>query len=525
MILKSTYRFLVLLLFSQSLTAQVDNAFFFGKLKDADSGEPIVFATIQVKNASLGVISNKDGGFKIPFGFTLKGEAIEVSCIGYLTKTVRFTELITGALNTILLVPSTIELNETIVTSNRKDKLTSKKIVRYALDRISQDYDNEPFGLVGYYRDYQLQQEEYLNLNEALIGVFDQGFKNADYNSTQFAMYDYVPRSDFKVDSFAAKPYDFITGDKYIPDATLNTDSAVNELVLLFLHDVIRNHKVEAYSYVYTLVDDFMKEHRFLDFETTSFDTQGVYKIKFKKKDLPFKIEGTIYIDQHSYAIRKLDYAAFKQKRIDGTSPRYSAKDPELLYEILVEYKEHESKMYLNYISFHNLFTLVRQPEFFIEGGVVNRFRGELKVFLNRPASNWPDRFKVFFKNKPMAIVGIRKLDSSTLVFTFSQKNSQQQRDLDLFFSKVENDEEALRHIRINTLFDYKGNYLGERESQVFDQFREFFTQKVLLQPPFQKKDAKMVVKSKPLGDGDQPITNLALGDEFWMNTPLKGKQ
>lgn len=54
------------------LTAQDYKDFFYGKLMDSTTTEPVVFATVRLKNMALGVISNNDGSFKIPKVFQFK---------------------------------------------------------------------------------------------------------------------------------------------------------------------------------------------------------------------------------------------------------------------------------------------------------------------------------------------------------------------------------------------------------------------------------------------------------------------
>ena len=69
----------VVFLTPSSLYSQDEN-FIRGKLLDKKTGEPIVFATIRVKDKALGVISNKDGGFKVPLEFQYQGlEGLDLS--------------------------------------------------------------------------------------------------------------------------------------------------------------------------------------------------------------------------------------------------------------------------------------------------------------------------------------------------------------------------------------------------------------------------------------------------------------
>lgn len=180
--------FLLLVTFSACGFSQVDDQFNSGFLLDAGTGEPVVFATIRVKGKALGVVSNSDGGFKVPVAFQLKGEELEISSMGYETKTIVFSELKKNSINQIFLDPSIFQLQETVVTGNRK-RLSARKIIKKAIANIPNNYPVDPIHMVGYYRDYQLKKEEYVNLNEAIVGIYDEGFEEKDYLTTQYELY------------------------------------------------------------------------------------------------------------------------------------------------------------------------------------------------------------------------------------------------------------------------------------------------------------------------------------------------
>lgn len=419
-----------------------------------------------------------------------------------------------------------MRLSETVVSAKRSRTPTAKQIIRYALERIPDNYDNSPFALTGYYRDYQLKDQEYVNLNEAIIRVFDGGFKNENYHNTEFALYEYSKNHDFIIDSFAAKPYDYSSRDKFIPDANLYGSYMANELVLLFIHDAIRNRGIKAYSFVYSLVEDFLDEHRFLKVKNTTYGNQAVFQIGFKKNAVPFEVRGTIYIDQDDFAIRKLDYTVYKQGQLESDSSFvYSSAKKDLLYEILVEYQGHNEHMYLNYISFHNQFKLIRPPKFFITNAIMDSSKKTIDLILNRPATNWPDLrlkdFTVLYQGKKLKIDGVSQMDPSRYSIRFPKKNPKQQRQLNLLFSKLEDEGKASLQFHLDKMVDSEGNRLGARQSELLNQFREFFTQRVSKDENDIAERAR-IVKTKSLGDTLQPFVKIGSKKEFWMNTPLR---
>ncbi|MEM1336876.1 MAG: carboxypeptidase-like regulatory domain-containing protein [Bacteroidota bacterium] len=528
--LKEIGVFTILLFVFGLLPAQKEDDFFYGKLIDAKTGEPVVFATVRLKTKALGVISNNDGSFQVPTEFQFKGDELEISSMGYQTMNIAFSDLEEDIVNLIYVKRAIFELAETFVAGRKKRKPTAKQIIRYALDRIPDNYQNDSFGLIGYYRDYQFKDKKYINLNEALVKVIDKGFIEDDYRNIQFGLFDYETNLDFKIDSFAAKPYDYSNRDKFIPSATFGETYAPNELVLLFIHDAIRNHDIDAYSYVYTMVEDFIKEHRFSKVENTSYGDQKVYQIDFRKTELPFQVKGTIYIDHSTFAIRKLDYAVYKQKQDDSSPSRFSTTKKELLYEILVEYQWFKDRMYLNYISFHNQFKLIRPPRFFIKDialefppkNLRSLIKKRMKVMLNAPASNWPTDVLVRYQGEPLKIEDSFQQDSTSFTLEFAEKTQKQKALVNLLFSTEKDTMKRSLEIKVPQLIDEGGNRLGERESEIIDQFREFFTQRIIYDTTQVVPDSLLVKKKFSLGVREQPRLKQQFDEDFWMNTPLK---
>ncbi|WP_350287386.1 carboxypeptidase-like regulatory domain-containing protein [uncultured Croceitalea sp.] len=525
--MKPTPFFYVLLVFFftfSGLSAQ-DGVYLKGVLKDADTREPVVFATVRIKGKALGVISNQDGGFLIPETLAQEGTVLQVSSMGYETKEIPVSALEVSGISTILLRAAVEQLPETVVTAKRRGRLSARKIIQYALEKIPENYPTTPFGLVGYYRDYQLQRHAYSNLNEAIVAVFDKGFQSDDYKQTQYGMYSYKKNTEFKIDSFAAKPYDYGAQDKIIPNASLISDYGGNELVILHIHDAIRNHNVRAYSFVHKLVEDFVREHRFSSVSQTSYGDEQVYKIRVKKMMLPFRVEGAIYIDKKDFAIRKLDYAVYKKepdKNPDGPND-YSGEE-KLLYEILVEYTKVDGLMYLNYISFHNKFRLIRPPVFRIEEIVLDKDLGYLQIKLNRPAMSFdrlkPSDIRLSYAGQFLKPADWILVDSTEIGLKLNAK--QQTRLKDMVYSEKEVTKRPKILLQIEKLVDKDGNQLGERKIDILDQFREFFTQKIMEGETVKPPENKLMLKTKPLYDASQPMLNRKASDSYWMNTPLR---
>lgn len=235
-----------------------------GRLLDAKTNEPIVFASIRLKGRALGVITNKDGSFRIPTKYKEYGEILEFSSMGYQTKEIPIDALEQDKLNLIVLDPGVIGLKEAIVEGKDKSRrrLGATEIVKRAIRAIPSNYPRRLHAVIGYYRDYQLKKEEYVNLNEAILEVVDSGFDRNDHATTKVRLYNYRSNDDFERDREGSFKYDYNNYTKYIDKAFLFNYGG-NEFSILRIHDAIRNHAINSYDFVNVMDRDFISNHFF----------------------------------------------------------------------------------------------------------------------------------------------------------------------------------------------------------------------------------------------------------------------
>ena len=355
---------LFLFLLGGFLVAQ-ESQFIRGQLIDSRTGDPVVFASIRIKGRALGVISNADGGFKIPLKYKTYGDTLEISSMGYEQIELLIHDLPESEHHILKLNPGILSLSEAIVTAKKKRKLTARQIVRKAIGAIPENYPVEPFSTVGYYRDYQLDSLNYVNLNEAILEVFDEGFDTVDSVTTRVKIYDYIENNDFERDTLALQSYNYKSkgGRKVIDKAFLSAYGG-NEFTILRVHDALRNYKVNSYSFIHRLKSDLLSEHKFKRESDTYFEGEPLYTISFSKLLLNYSAYGRIYISKRNFAIHKMEYTVYdrNKKLPKGLVNRHKTRN-QLIFEITEEYRHKKDKLYLNYISFHNTFQLWDPPK------------------------------------------------------------------------------------------------------------------------------------------------------------------
>ncbi len=394
-----------------------------GRLLEEKTRSPIVFASIRITDRALGVISNEDGSFRIPLRYKEYGDVIAISSMGFLTKEIPINTFLLDTLNTVFLEQAPMALEEAIVFGEKKRRkvLKPKEIVRKAIDAILDNYPTTPYTQVGYYRDYQMEKDAYVNLNEAIIEVFDQGFKAMDSSTTKAVLYEYKENMDFRRDSMAILPYNYEKGTKIIDKGYLSSYGG-NEFVILNVHNAIRNYKVNSYSFVHRFDTDLLNEHEFRKEKDTYTGGELVYRIGFEKTLPGYKAYGELYISKYDYSIYKMAYAVYDTSKYGKYEKSdYARNKEDLTLEVVTEYNRQGDKMFLNFISFHNTFKVREPPKFTLnqvklngsKGCFVLRFNKELDPTIEQKTSN----YKVVFGGKRIKIERIVLVDNMVRIY------------------------------------------------------------------------------------------------------------
>ena len=533
--------FLLLILTTLQTFGQSD--FLKGKLIDTLTNEPIAFATVAVKDKAVGVISNLDGSFSVPERFKNFGDTLRISSMGYDKREILISKLSFNIATRIYLQPSIFELKEAVVKAKRKRLPSAQKIVKRAIENIPKNYPFQSFSTVGYYRDYQLDSLGYLNLNEALLEVFDAGFDEIDMFTSKIRIYDYVQNESFRRDSLADDPYNYTDWRKVIDNAYL-PDRGGNEFEILRAHDAIRNYKLNAFDFVNNMSKgDILRYHAFKKLEDTYSDEEYLFTIKITRTEPGFTARGTIFVAKNDYAIHKFQYALYDDaKKNSDRLLQQEGINGQLIFEVTTEYKRgQEDKMFLNYISFHNSFRLAEPPKFAVKHVTVLPDRGAFAIRFNNALAHEGTRFgddvkrkvgeaKAYekrwynfkYNDKKIKFRNIRIVNDST-VYLFPKMDSIplkiMMREL-VTMNKENKDMSSALKFRVSGLRNVDGNSLNVGEYKDYNQFREFFVQEVKTNTTIPRVSLFMD-KRKPIFK-DQPISRPDNFEDYWMNTPLQ---
>jgi hypothetical protein len=478
---------------------------------DVISQAPIIFATIRFKNSDNGLVADENGNFRLPYKYKKLQRVILVSSIGYKSLEISTSVLKDLELNIIKLMPKVEKLDEITLTINNKtsgEYISPKKIINRAINSIKSNFPTTSHSYIGYYRDYQLLNNKYFNLNESIIEVFDAGFQTnkLKYKDNQTLLYKYINNKNFAVDSMMTVAYDN-KKHKFIKDASISPLGG-NELNILNIHNPIRNYNKKSFSFIYIFKDNFLYNHEFRLKEKVFLDNIPIYKIAFfaKKNITGIKnsAKGIIYISSENYSIYKIEYNGYKN---NSEKPFYSLK---------LEYLPKNGKMYLNYISFNNRFQIRDKNNFKIDDlsfdKVENAFYVTFSNEINKTSAMNLNNFKFIYNNRKLKINKINFISGNNI-------------KISLINGTIPNinefNEASMQNLKykIKNITDIANRKLNRSTTITINQFRELFVQEVFPSKQL-PSDVILVDKTMPLSKSEK--NNFGEKEKYWINSPLK---
>jgi hypothetical protein len=486
-----------------------------GKVIDSNNRKPVPFATIKLKTKQLGVYANANGDFKIINNPEFLNDSLIISCIGFRRHSVAFKDLNPDKINQIILSPSVYGLAEVKIEA-KKVKLNSVTIVSRAITNIRKNYPVKPFSYIAYYRDYQKRDDNYINLNEAIIQTLDGGF-NTKSVSNQYHLLDFRKNNDFP--RLNVSPYyENYTGPelnidyKNIPGAVLG-DQYGNELFILMVHDALRNYNARSFSFIDTFNQDFLFNHSFSDPVAIYNNNLLLYRIPFSGRSNAtgsfLQVSGAIYIQPKDYTIHKLEYSCSYDEK---------GKEPKPMFKVDIEYgyeNSVDSLMCLKYISFNNIFNVIeiddnkylkiRDSYWSDSDSKVPVITIAFNRFIDTVSAVRKENYEINMGRKEAKIISVKVKDKNKVMVELVDDNFDKLRDSCVVEAK--------------NIKDIDGNIIGRRKTVELYQFRELFVQEYNKLP----LSDSCFIRYLPL---EQNCISKYTGVyNYWMNTPEKPAQ
>jgi hypothetical protein len=481
-----------------------------GKVISSTTSAPVPFATIKLKYNQLGVYANAEGDFKVAQNPEFQNDSLIVTCIGFKQRSLAFKDLSDRTSNKIFLTPMVYDLGEVKVIASRA-RLSGAAIIRKAIRRIINNYPVNPYSYIAYYRDYQKKENNYINLNEAIIQTLDNGF-NSESISNKYRLLDFRKNTDFPRMNISpyyglSDSHDSNNSNKTIPDAILG-DQYGNELFILMVHDAIRNFNIRSFSFVETFSTDFIMNHSFSEPVSVFDNNLLLYKIDFEAKYRltgdSLQASGAIFIQPKDYSIHKLEYSCFYKNKGEGLKKMFNI-DVEYGYE-----NSDDSLMCLKYISFNNIFNVMDSDD--------NTYFRVMDSYLDNH-TNLKSTVVLYLNNMIDPVSASRKEHYEIMVGKKAVKIDHiQVTGKHLYIRLKDNDlKNGLDSVRVTVrnIKDVNGNILDKRKSIELYQYRELFVQEY--NKPLPLKDS-CYMQYLPLEKNC--LSKYSGNEKYWMNTP-----
>jgi len=249
-----------------------------GKVIDAESRAPLVFATVAVKETNVAIVTNIDGEFTLKIGDLSTSKTLEVSFVGYKNKSVLLSELKENGKNIIALEAAPIPIKEIVVKP-----LDPVNVVAKAIENINKNYESVPNLMTAFYRETIRKNRTYVSIGEAVVEVFKAPYNN-DLRFDGARIYKGRKGADVeKMDTVLFK----LQGG---PVSVLDLDLAKNS------ESVLTKEAMKDYDYKLTgVVEINGKPHYVIDF------------IQKPSVENPLFM-GSLYIEMDSYAITEAEF-------------------------------------------------------------------------------------------------------------------------------------------------------------------------------------------------------------------------
>lgn len=291
---------------------------------DEITQEAIPFATVSLRDYSIGVITNIQGEFVLKIPPSLSHQEIIISHIGYENK-FEIVDNIKNRNTVFQLKQSFVSIQEVIIR-----KTDAVFLIKSALKKTSENYSSKPNYMTAFYRESVQRAGEFMFFSEAVLKIYKSSYSNEN------------TKDQIKVLK-SRKMKNITISDTIV----LKLKSGLQSAMVL---DIVKN-KIE-----------FLQEENFIYYnykmtDIVTYDNRTSYAIDFEQKEniIDALYKGTIYIDTENLAIIGAEFKINPQKVSKAQSNFVIKKTRGMKLRIIdtkyiVSYRLINNKFYLSHV-------------------------------------------------------------------------------------------------------------------------------------------------------------------------------
>ena len=308
-----------------SVLAQQEEEFkqYRGKVIDASTKKPLVFATLALEGTNISTISNTEGEFLLKIPKDKSTGTVTISFLGYESKTVALSDLKSNK-NKISLDISVTQLLEVNINAPKD----ARALVRETLAKKGDNYFDDPTLMTAFYRETIKKRRRNVSLSEAVVNIYKTPYKSLRKDAVE--LYKARKSTDYsRLDTVALK----LQGGPF------------NALYV----DIMKYPE-------YIFATELFEYYEFSFDRSTRINDKLIYVIKFKQRpgiDDPY-YKGELFIDVENKTLTSAIYTLNITNR-EKASKLFVRRKPakvdvwptEVAYR--VDYREKEGKWYYGY--------------------------------------------------------------------------------------------------------------------------------------------------------------------------------
>jgi hypothetical protein len=319
-----------------------------GKITDAESSEPLPYATIGIIHRGRGTVTNYNGEFVLKITEQCLNDTLSVSYVGYKNREILVKSL-PGNVMTISMERDFIPIPEIIIRAQ-----DPKLIIRKAVSSIAENYGTRPAMLTGFYREGVYRKKELQVYSEAVVQIYKSSYARSLYNDQIRIL-----RSR-KIENLEAKDTLAIRLKAGL-SSTLTLDG------MRELFDFLDPMSFGSYEYHLT--------------DIVTIDEQAAFVISFKQRDWVTEplMKGNVYINVDNYAVILAEFEINPQY-IDQTRESYISRLPR------------DYSMKLEYVKYRTRYRCVDGRYY------LAHVRGDLGILARGKKKLFNSHFNVFFE-------------------------------------------------------------------------------------------------------------------------------
>jgi len=256
-----------------------------GKVVDRESKTILPYASIYIKDKSIGTVSNEAGEFDFKVPSVFAQDTIIISYLGFKNYVSKVSAV---AGTTFFLEPTSTKLEEIEILD-----VSAEAIVRKAIQNIERNYPVSPYIANAFYRDWKRRESldadsSMVSLMEAAVSIYDKGFSRVNSKKREQVFLTEMRRS--------------LSTGKHL----------YNYLDFILAHDFVRHTESRNVGNIYSPFDfEHLKDYAIEDvliqegtkvymISATLSSKLGVYKI---------------YIEAERYAFIRIDFKGHSSEK------------------------------------------------------------------------------------------------------------------------------------------------------------------------------------------------------------------